>query len=130
MVRMARIFFTGARTNPDVFPMQLDLFLHSDHTVAGAETSGYWGRPGKGDFFPFLLHKTGELDFGAAWAGEDRLLDTNLMKKKIVEGEYVTVFEQQADLCFKVETITYISNIEATLSGKDAQRCSPSGIDQ
>ena len=54
---------------------------------------GFWGAlDGVGDAFGVLLRPDGVLDLGSDWDSHNRFHKTNLLQRKMVPGEYVTVW--------------------------------------
>lgn len=115
MARLARIVLTGTRTDDELDPMTLDLFLDEGRRVAQSfPTSGWWGRfKGSGDFEPFVFFPSGTMDFGTGFDEEDRHASTNIQTKRLDVGEYVTVNRCDYESCFVVKQVLWLDELQA-----------------
>lgn len=117
MARLARIAFAATRTDDELDPMTLDVFLDGGRRVAqNFPISGWWGKlKGSGDFEPFVFFPSGKMDFGTGFDDEDRHASTNIQTKRLDVGEYVTVYEGDYESCFVVKQVLWLDELQAAV---------------
>lgn len=113
MTRLARIALTATRTDNELYPMTVDLFLDEGRRVVQTfPTSGWWGKlKGTEDLMPFIYFPTGKLDFGTGFEEEDRYGQTNIQSKRLDVGEYVTVEDGTEENCFVVKQVLWLDEL-------------------
>lgn len=115
MTKLARIVLIGTRTDGELDPLTLDVFLDEGRRVVQTfPTSGWWGtlKPGE-ELLPFIFFPKGKLDFGSGYEEEDRFAHTNIQTKRLDLGEYVTVTDANGEHCFAIKQVLWTDELSA-----------------
>lgn len=114
MARSARVLLTGTRSDDELDPVTLDVFLDErGKVVQSFPTSGWWGKLRTDDLLPFIFFPSGKIDFGTGFEEENRYAQTNLPTKRLHVGEYVTMEVGDDEHCFLVKKVLWIDEIAA-----------------
>lgn len=118
MTRLARIVLTGTRTDDELDPLTLDVFLDDARRVVQKfPTSGWWGTFKRGDeLLPFIFFPDGKMDFGSGFDDDDggheeRIAHTNLQTKRLDVGEYVSMTDSNGEHCFSVKHVVWADEL-------------------
>ncbi|KQW79272.1 hypothetical protein ASC89_13350 [Devosia sp. Root413D1] len=80
---------------PD-WPIVIDAQIVADRIAPKTPFFGSWGKLG-GEFSPFVLQPTGEMDFGSDYAETDRYFECNIRSREIAQGAMFTVRKPDDD---------------------------------